>query len=242
MLVRSLIVVLVCCFSWPVAAQDAVVTFDQPDIAGISGFRADWNEPIPLSQDGATQVVDSVVKDRSPTAVWSRALRRGRPGAIAFDALNRSLLVRFPGAAEPILDKLKQGYAVSKIELVLPYRDTELWPPGDPNFALPYGYFYRMNWGVDGLYRKLPPRWHAVAWGLRRPWQSGESLGPTFNAYINGAGFWAKYGAAFTGCVMARPRAISSGIRPRSFSAAAITTGPSPAICAEAMTKWTLCG
>lgn len=177
-------------------AQDSVLTLDHPDIAGISGFRADWNEPIPLAESGATQIVDSVIKDRSPTAVWSRALRRGQPGAIAFDALNRSLLVRFPGTAAPILEKLKQGYAIKKLELVLPYRDTELWPPGDPNFALPYGYFFRMNWGVDALYRKLGPRWHAVAWGLRRPWQGGETLGPTFNAYINGVGFWTKYGAA----------------------------------------------
>jgi hypothetical protein len=177
------------------AAQDAVLTFDHPDIAGISGFRADWNDPIPLSESGATQIVDMAIKDRGATAVWSRALRRGQPGAIAFDALNRSLLVRFPGAAAVILEKLKQGYAVKKLELVLPYRDTELWPPGDPNFALPYGYFFRMGWGVDQLYRKLAPRWHAVAWALRRPWQSDEVLGPTFNAYINGAGFWTKYGA-----------------------------------------------
>jgi hypothetical protein len=197
MLARNFItLVLTFVFCARALAQDAVLTFDRPDIAGISGFRADWNDPIPLSEGGLTQIVDTVIKDRSPTAVWSRTLRRGQPGAIAFDALTRSLLVRFPGTAASILEKLKQGYAVKKLELVLPYRDTELWPPGDPNFALPYGYLYRMNWGVDQLYRKLAPRWHAVAWGLRRPWQSGETLGPTFNAYINGAGFWTKYGAA----------------------------------------------
>jgi len=61
---------------------------------------------------------------------------------------------------------------------------------------------------------------------------------------VSGGLNWAcaKYGAAFTGWVIAMPRAISSGIRPRSFSAAAITIGPSPAICAEARTKWTLWG
>src|SRR5215204_2657254 len=42
-----------------------------------------------------------------------------------------------------------------------------------------------------------------------------------------------EVGAALTGCTMAMPRATSSGIRPRSFSAAAITVGPSPDICAE---------
>src|SRR5439155_18158268 len=121
--------------SEPVIAQDVVLTFDQPQTAGISGFRAQWNLPTPVSEDGATQVVDPVIKDRSPTAVWSPRLRGGRPGAIAFDALNRSLLVRFPGSVATIFEKMREGYSIRKIEVVLPYRDTELWPPGEPNFA-----------------------------------------------------------------------------------------------------------
>lgn len=176
-------------------SQDSTLVFDRGETAGISGFRAQWNLPIPLSQQGATEFVDSVVNDRSPTAVWSHARRRGRPGMIAFDALNRSLLVRFPGSMPAILEQVRRGYAIKKIELVLPYRDTELWPPGDRNFAQPDGYFYRANWGVDALYRQLAPQWHAVAWALRRPWTSDELSGPTFNAYRNGTGFWSKYGA-----------------------------------------------
>jgi hypothetical protein len=183
-------------FSEPVLAQDKILTFDQAQTAGISGFRAHWDVPIPLAEDGATQFVDTVIKDKSPTAVWSPGQRNGRPGAIAFDALNRSLLVRFPGSVQAIFDSIRQGYAITKVELVLPFRDTELWPPGDTNFAPSDGYLYRTNWGVDDLYRKLSPQWHAVAWALRRPWQSDEILGPTFNAYINGAGFWTKYGAS----------------------------------------------
>src|SRR5450756_1705704 len=66
---------------------------------------------------------------------------------------------------------------------------------GTPNFAQSDGYLYRANWGVDQLYRKLAPQWHAVGWGLRRAWQSDETSGPTFNAYVNGIGFWTKYGA-----------------------------------------------
>src|SRR5713226_4125061 len=85
-------------FSEPVLAQDKILTFDQVQTAGISGFRAHWDVPIPLAEDGATQFVDTVIKDKSPTAVWSPGQRNGRPGAIAFDALNRSLLVRFPGS------------------------------------------------------------------------------------------------------------------------------------------------
>ena len=182
-------------FSSPVLGQEMVLTFDQPQIAGISAFRAHWNVPIPVADGGATKIVDPIIKDRGPTAVWSSSSRGGKPGAIAFDALNRSLLVRFPGSAAKIFDQVRQGYAIRKMELVLPYRDTELWPPGDTDYPPPDGYFYRMNWGVDELYRKLSPQWHAVAWALRRPWQSDERLGPTFNAYINGIGFWTKFGA-----------------------------------------------
>jgi hypothetical protein len=182
-------------FSNPVRGQEIVLTFDQPQTAGISGFRVHWNAAIPLADGGATKIVDPIIKDRSPTAVWSSSSQGGKPGAIAFDALNRSLLVRFPGSAARIFDQVRQGYAIRKMELVLPFRDTELWPPGDTDYAPPDGYLYRMNWGVDELYRKLTPQWHAVAWALRRPWQSDERLGPTFNAYINGSGFWTKFGA-----------------------------------------------
>jgi hypothetical protein len=196
MLLRSAILSFIALlFADSALGQETVLTFDQPQTAGISGFRAQWDLAIPLSEDGATQIVDPVVKDRSPTAIWSPSRRGGRPGALAFDALNRSLLVRFPGSAAAIVDRIRKGFVINKIELVLPFRDTELWPPGDPNFAPSDGYLYRMNWGVDALYRKLPPRWHAVAWAVRRPWLSDEKLGPTFNAYINGVGFWTRYGA-----------------------------------------------
>ena len=194
-ILKVALLVLTCLFVSPVSAENTVLTFDKPQTAGISGFRAHWDLPIPLSEDGATQFIDAVIKDRGPTATWSRARRGGKPGAIAFDALNRSLLVRFPGSATAILNRVQQGYAITKVELVLPYRDTELWPPGDPNFAQPDGYLYRANWGVDQLYRKLAPQWHAVAWGLRRAWQSDELSGPTFNSYRNGVGLWTKYGA-----------------------------------------------
>lgn len=183
-------------FAEPALANDKILLFDHPQTAGISGFRAHWDIPIPLAEDGVTQIIDSVVKDKSPTAVWSPAGRRGRPGAIAFDALNRSLLVRFPGATATILDWLQRGYVIRQMQLMLPYRDTELWPPGDTNFAPSDGYLYRTNWGVDQLYRSLVPQWHAVAWALRRPWQSDKEIGPTFNANIKGTSFWTKYGAA----------------------------------------------
>src|SRR5215831_10023477 len=97
-------------FSNPVLGQEILLTFEQPQTAGISGFRAHWNTPIPLADGGATKIVDPIIKDKSPTAVWSSSIRGGRPGAIAFDALNRSLLVRFPDSAAKIFEQVRQGY------------------------------------------------------------------------------------------------------------------------------------
>ena len=31
---------------------------------------------------------------------------------------------------------------------------------------------------------------HARVWALRRPWTADAKIGPTWNAYINGAGYW----------------------------------------------------
>lgn len=181
------------------AAEEQI--FDHPEVAGISGFRAFWDAPVPLAADGATAPRPKVLKEnddptdgRFPTAVWSSD---GKPGAIAFDALQRSLLVRFPGAAEEIAKKRKDGLEVEKVELILPFRDTELVPPGNTEYAPPSGgYHYRFNWGTDKLWREMPPRWHAIAWALRQPWSAADpATAPTYNAAINNAVFWRKYGA-----------------------------------------------
>lgn len=181
--------------------QGVTITIDRSEVAGMGGFRGFWDMPVMLAPDGAVEYTDSVWKDKSGTAVWwpkqkaALKLDPQAPGAIAFDALRRNVLVRFPDAAEAIAEKINQGHAIEKVELVLPYKDVELWPPGDRDFPTPYGYTHRRNWGVDEMYRASPPRWHAVAHALRKPWKADPQHGPTFNAYINGAGYWAKYGA-----------------------------------------------
>jgi hypothetical protein len=119
----------------------------------------------------------------APAAVW----QAGKPGALAFDALNRSLLVRFPDAAEKIAARLAAGEVVAKVELVLPFRDEELWPPGAPDAVVPDGYNARRNWGCIEMYRQIRPQWHAVAWALRRPWTADATSGPTYNAAVAGA-------------------------------------------------------
>jgi hypothetical protein len=172
------------------------LTIEGPQTAGICGFRALWDTPIPLDENGPVEIKDAKVKDRGGFADWSvRKRGANEPAALAFDALQRSLLVRFPKAAEKIATQIQKGYAVQKVELVLPFKDTELWPPGEGNYPAPDGYLFRMNFGVDEMWRDRLPQWHAVAWALRQPWKADAKMGPTFNAYINGAGYWAHCGA-----------------------------------------------
>ena len=176
-----------------VSAQDVLV-FDAPECAGMSGFRAHWDQPTEVAADGQRIVVDSQVKDRGQTAVWSTK----QAGPLAFDAVHRQLLVRFPGAAERIAEALAAGRAIAKVELVLPYVDEEIWPQGRLDFPLADGYRYRMNWGCDKLYRELRPNWHAVAHVLRKPWIASPEFGPTYNAAVNGAVYWKRFGASDT--------------------------------------------
>ena len=192
----SLLFLSVLLYAVPMACQaDAnVLTFDAPQTAGISGFRPCWDTPVPLAADGATQMVDKGQFGKAPSAIWypnakARQAADGtlKPGALAFDAVHRSLLVRFPGAAAAIAARLRGGETVRKIELALPFKDLELWPEG---YAEPAGMsFLGTQWAT------WKPRWHAVAWALRRPWTADAQTGPTFNAFINGAGYWTKYGA-----------------------------------------------
>ncbi len=180
------------CFS----AETLIV--EEPQLAGISGFRVMWDEYVPLAEDGAVAYTDSQIKDAHPTAVWAPAGRGDQPGAIAIDALQRSVLVRFPLAAEQIAGKISEGFAIRRVELVLPFRDHELWPPHGKDFCDPEsgGYTARRNWGVDRMYRENPPNWHAVAWAVRRPWSTDNpELAPTFNAFIGRVGYWSRFGA-----------------------------------------------
>ncbi len=178
------------------AGASETLVFDRPECAGMSGFRAHWNETIAVAEDGKRLQKDSVVKDRGQTAVW------GGPGAgpLAFDAVHRSLLVRFPGAGEKIAEALRQGNEIAKIELVLPFLDEEIWPAGSGGADYPCadGYRYRMNWGCDKLYRSERPNWHAVAYLLRRPWRADGEIGPTYNAVVKGAVYWGRFGASDT--------------------------------------------
>lgn len=108
------------------------------------------------------------------------------PGARTADAVHRSVLLRFPGSAQAIAARLAQGAAIERVEVVFDYEGYEISPPG---------YDVQHTQGA-ARWRDNPPQWHYIAWALRQPWDSrNEQLAPTFNAYVNGAGYWAKYGA-----------------------------------------------
>jgi len=111
-------------------------------------------------------------------ANWDKAF----PGQRYFDAI-RPMLVRFPGAAETILAKLQEGYAIDKVELVL---DWEKQEGAGPERG-------RAGWGSEGEYTQRPGEWSALARGVLKPWSTVTSNNaPTANAFINGAGFWDK--------------------------------------------------
>lgn len=186
--------VIICCFGLIGAAvAQQSITLDEPSVAGMSGFRALWDQPITVTEDGARELRDAVVKDRGQAAVWGG----DATGPLAFDAQHRSLLIRFPDAARRIAEAVASGRQIQKVELVLPFLDEELWAPGakNPDYPSDRGYRYRKNWGTDKLYREIRPNWHAVAHVLRKPWVADPKIGPTYNAAINGAVYWKRFGA-----------------------------------------------
>lgn len=112
---------------------------------------------------------------------WNKVM----PGELYFDAV-RPMLVRFPGAARKIHDRLRDGYEVEKAEMVLTWVRQEGSRPQRG----------RAGWGADEQYENNPGRWHAIARLLRRPWSTDDlEFGPTFNAHVNGLGFWERGGA-----------------------------------------------
>src|SRR5689334_13576293 len=108
------------------------------------------------------------------------------PGGTTMDAVHRSVLLRFPTAADEIAERLRTGRVIEQAELVMAFDGIEI---------VPQGYTCR-----DGLGRKLwtdnPPNWHVRAWPLRQAWQADKKSGPTFNASANGTRYWARYGAS----------------------------------------------
>ncbi|WP_421996235.1 hypothetical protein [Reyranella sp.] len=106
-------------------------------------------------------------------------------GGHTVDAVHRSVLLRFPGAADDVALLLRKGRLLTKAELVLQYSGYEI---------VPEGYTCRDQLGRP-LWTADPPTWHVEAMPLRVPWIADPDLGPTFNAAANGRRYWARYGA-----------------------------------------------
>jgi hypothetical protein len=129
---------------------------------------------------------DPLVLQNSESAVidgrdWNKSFPKVRTA----DAVHRSLLLRFPGAADQIAARLAQDGKIAKAEIVFEYENFEAQPGG-----------YDVRGQLAEAVKKDPPRWHYVAWALRHPWSVAEGVpAPTFNAYLDGAGYWTKYGA-----------------------------------------------
>ena len=201
-LASRLVLCAVLAASAALAAETATLTFEEPQTAGMSGLRVFWDRPVVLAPDGATEENGRGSILKGPMAIWAgdlgwhrhlnywhedrkRAEQPRRPGATCFDAVHRSLLVRFPGAAASLAAQMAKGYAIAKAQLVLPFKGTEKMSRG---YKEPTSF-------IHGIWDKQAPRWHAVAWALRQPWQAHPESGPTFNASIHGAAYWTKYGA-----------------------------------------------
>jgi len=165
-----------------IAQATNTITIEHPEMAGISGFRAYWDKPVPLAEDGATRISDQGAFGSGPVADWST----DKPGAVVFDAVHRSLLLRFPDAAEQIAKAVKSGLTIEKVEIVFNFVDTEYFPM---DYVLPDGMSF-----MGDLWVRLQPRWHAVGWALREPWKTDAQYGPTFNASVNGKRYWAHFG------------------------------------------------
>ena len=100
-----------------------------------------------------------------------------------FDAVHRFLLLRYPGCAEAIQQKLAAGHRLVSAKLVMQFEKQEWMRAG-------MGYHHR-SWPLKG---KPVDQWHGQVWLLRHAWTNDSKLGPTWNAYINGAGFWTAGG------------------------------------------------
>jgi len=108
-----------------------------------------------------------------------------KQGQLFCDAVHRFLLLRFPGCAEAIHEQLAAGQEIASAKLVMQYADAE--------FLRIRGYEHR-SWDIQRKKLK-PPKWHVRAWLVRQPWTADEKIGPTWNAYVNGAGYWRAGGA-----------------------------------------------
>ena len=131
------------------------------------------------------QSITVIAGDAETAGIDGRDWNATYPGATTFDAVHRAVLVRFPDIAQTLKPHLDAARRIARVELHLDYASHETAPEG----YLVREALGRSKWEQD------PPRWHVVAWALRRPWIADREAGPSFNAHVKGAGHWTRYGA-----------------------------------------------
>jgi hypothetical protein len=106
-------------------------------------------------------------------------------GGSTFDAVHRSVLLRFPTAGDDIGAFLRAGRILIHAELSLGYGGYEI---------VPEGYTCRDQLGRQ-IWSDNPPSWHVAAFPLRQAWIADRDRGPTFNASAKGLRYWRRFGA-----------------------------------------------
>jgi len=150
-----------------------------------------WSAMIPVEAADAEKVVLTFDKETATiinARRWDETFVEWRDAEDAkdplfFDGIHRFLFLRFPDCAKAIHAQMGKGYEIAKAELVLTWTRQE--------FVRCKGYSWR-GWTVKG---KPIPKSHVRVSLLRRPWADDPKIGPTWNAYINGAGYWRGGGA-----------------------------------------------
>ncbi len=150
-------------------------------VAATAAWPQAGGENVTLAFDAPMAAVINARHWDETQQQWMDAADAERP--LFFDAVHRFLLLRFPGAAEAVHAKLAEGHEIASAGLVMRWTDQE--------FTRVKGYVHR-SWPLKD---KEPPDWHARVWLLRRPWVADAEIGPTWNSYINGLGFWRAGGA-----------------------------------------------
>ena len=150
----------------------------------LRGGAAFGAASLPLAAEARGEELFEVTDSETAT-IDGRAWDKPFVGGMTVDAVHRSVLLRFPGAADTIALLLHRGRVLVKAELGLQYSGYEI---------VPEGYTCREALGRP-LWTRDPPTWHVQAWPLRQPWSADPVTGPTFNAAVNGRRYWGRYGA-----------------------------------------------
>ena len=76
---------------------------------------------------GGIEIVE--IADSETATIDGRYWDKPAVGGKTVDAVHRSVLVRFPAMAEPLVAKLAKGYAIVRADLLLAYDGYEIVPP-----------------------------------------------------------------------------------------------------------------